>query len=82
MKTFISLEYTNCDDLFKLQGFVSTAKDKLEDKIQELLVTLDENRRLIRRQDKYIVDLQQKNDVSQTSIAMASEEALRKKKEK
>ena len=48
---------------------MSTAKGKLEVKIEDLLETLENNRRLIRRQDKIIVDLQQKNEVSQINIA-------------
>lgn len=41
-----------------MQTFVATAKDKLEFKIDDLLRTLEENKRIIRRQDKLIVDLQ------------------------
>ena len=37
---------------------------------------------MIRRQDKLIVDLQQKNDVSQTAIIQTSEDAMKKLKEK
>lgn len=37
------------EDITELSSFVSTAKGKLEVKIGELLGTLEENRRLIRR---------------------------------
>eukprot|EP00347_Sterkiella_histriomuscorum_P023494 403334433 len=70
------------EDIGELSCFVSTAKDKLEDKIDDLLRTLEDNRRLIRRQDKIIVDLQQKNEVSQINIAQAAEETQRKTHEK
>ena len=61
---------------------MATAKDKLEVKIEELKRTLDENRRIIRRQDKIIVDMQQKNEVLQISIAETAEQAQRKAQEK
>lgn len=70
------------EDITELSSFVSTAKGKLEVKIGELLGSLEENRRLIRRQDKIIVDLQQKNEVSQISIADAAEEAQKRGNEK
>ncbi|CDW87931.1 UNKNOWN [Stylonychia lemnae] len=70
------------EDIGDLSSFVSTAKAKLEDKIDDLLHTLEENKRMIRRQDKIIVDLQQKNEVSQLNIAETAEEAQRRGKEK
>jgi hypothetical protein len=44
-------------------------------KIDDLLRTLEENKRIVRRQDKLIVDLQQKNEVSQMNITETAEEA-------
>ena len=51
-------------------------------KIGDLLGVLEDNKKVIRRQDKMIVDLQQKNDVSQSSIAEAAEETQKRTKEK
>ena len=61
---------------------MATAKDKLDVKIGDLLGVLEDNKKVIRRQDKMIVDLQQKNDVSQSSIAEAAEETQKRTKEK
>lgn len=69
-------------DIQELGVYLGTAKDKLEVKIQELLKVLEENKRVIRKQDKYIVDLQQKNEISQTSIVDTNLEATNKDKEK
>ena len=69
-------------DINQLTHYLGTAKDKLEDDIQGLLKVLEENRRIIRKQDKHIVDLQQRNEVSQTSIVETNLEAARKAKEK
>ena len=43
---------------------------------------LEENKRVIRKQDKQIVDLQQRNEVSQSSIIESNYQASRKSKEK
>lgn len=69
-------------DIQKLTHYLGTAKDNLENDIQVLLGVLEENRRVIRKQDKHIVDLQQRNEVSQTSIVETNLEAARKGKEK
>lgn len=69
-------------DINQLTHYLGTAKDKLEEDIQGLLKILEENRRVIRKQDKHIVDLQQRNEVSQTSIVETNLEAARKDKEK
>ena len=69
-------------DINQLTHYLGTAKDKLEEDIQGLLNILEENRRIIRKQDKHIVDLQQRNEVSQTSIVETNLEAARKDKEK
>lgn len=45
-------------DINQLTHYLGTAKDKLEVDIQGLLKVLEENRRIIRKQDKHIVDLQ------------------------
>lgn len=45
------------EDIHELQSYLGTAKDKLEIKIQDLLKILEENKRIIRKQDKHIVDL-------------------------
>lgn len=76
-------EITGLDeDIRDLQSYLSTAKDKLEAKTQDLLKVLEENKRVIRRQDKQIVDLQQRNEVSQSSIIESNYQATRKSKEK
>ena len=69
-------------DINQLTHYLGTAKGKLEEDIQGLLKILEENRRIIRKQDKHIVDLQQRNEVSQTSIVETNLEAARKNKEK
>jgi chromosome segregation ATPase len=69
-------------DINQLTHYLGTAKGKLEDDIQGLLNILEENKRIIRKQDKHIVDLQQRNEVSQTSIVETNLEAARKDKEK
>ena len=69
-------------DINQLTHYLGTAKGKLEEDIQGLLKILEENRRIIRKQDKHIVDLQQRNEVSQTSIVETNLEAARKDKEK
>ena len=43
---------------------------------------LEENKRIIRKQDKHIVDMQQRNEISQSSIVEANLEASKKDKEK
>ena len=52
------------EDIIELQVYLGTAKDKLELKIEDMLKVLEDNKRVIRKQDKHIVDLQQKNEVS------------------
>ncbi len=69
-------------DIQELSHYLGTAKDKLEAKTQDLLKVLEENKRVIRKQDKHIVDMQQRNEVSQTSIVEANLEASKKDKEK
>ena len=69
-------------DIQELSHYLGTAKDKLEAKTQDLLKVLEENKRIIRKQDKHIVDMQQRNEISQTSIVEANLEATRKDKEK
>jgi hypothetical protein len=54
----------------------------LEAKTQDLLKILEENKRVIRKQDKHIVDMQQRNEISQTSIVEANLESSKKDKEK
>lgn len=61
---------------------MKTAKVKLGEKIDKLLGTLEENKRIVRRNDKLIVDLQQKNEVSQMTIATSREKAMKKLKQK
>lgn len=51
-------------------------------KIQDLLKILEENKRVIRKQDKHIVDLQQTNEISQTSIVDTNHETAKRGKEK
>ena len=70
------------EDIHELEAYLGTAKDKLEAKIEDLLGVLEENKRVIRKQDKHIVDLQQRNEISQTSIVEANIEASRRGKEK
>lgn len=69
-------------DINELQSYLATAKDKLDVKIHDLLKILEENKRVIRKQDKHIVDLQQRNEISQTSIVETNQEATKKEKEK
>ena len=70
------------EDIHDLEGYLGTAKDKLEMKIQDLLKILEENKRVIRQQDKHIVDLQQTNEISQTSIVDTNHETAKRGKEK
>jgi chromosome segregation ATPase len=51
-------------DIQELSHYLGTAKDRLEAKTQDLLKVLEENKRVIRKQDKHIVDMQQRNEVS------------------
>jgi chromosome segregation ATPase len=69
-------------DINELQLYLGTAKDKLDQKIQDMLKFMEENKRIIRKQDKHIVDLQQRNEISQSSILESNMEATRKAKEK
>lgn len=70
------------EDITELKGYLATAKDKLEVKIQDLLQVLEENKRVIRKQDKHIVDLQQRNEISQMSIVDTNQESTKRSKEK
>lgn len=70
------------EDISELKGYLATAKDKLEIKIQDLLQVLEENKRVIRKQDKHIVDLQQRNEISQMSIVDTNQESTKRSKEK
>jgi hypothetical protein len=45
-------------DIQEMSHYLATAKDKLEAKTQDLLKVLEENKRVIRKQDKQIVDMQ------------------------
>ena len=69
-------------DIQELSYYLGTAKDKLEAKTNDLLKVLEENKRIIRKQDKHIVDMQQRNEISQSSIVEANLEAGKKDKEK
>lgn len=55
-------------DIDELTDYISTAKENLDNKINDAVNDIEANNKVIRRQDKLIVDLQQKNEIAQSKI--------------
>lgn len=65
-----------------LRDFMGGVRATQEAKIVMYRSEIEQNAKLIRRQDKLIVDLQQKNEVSQNAVVVTQEEAMKKNKQK
>lgn len=64
-----------------LHEIQSKAVDTFEQKFENARRTIEENREIIKRQDKLIVDLQQKNEVCQIRITQTEEDIHKKNRE-
>ena len=63
-------EIANLDiEIKSLNDFLTNVTRQQNDKIEMYKQQIDENKKIIRRQDKMIVDLQQKNELSQNEVA-------------
>ena len=62
-------------ELESLRDFQANIKGNQEQKITLYTNEIAANSKVIRRQDKLIVDLQQKNEVSQNAISVTQEQA-------
>jgi hypothetical protein len=63
-------EITNLDiEIKSLNDFLTNVTRQQNDKIEMYKQQIEENKKIIRRQDKMIVDLQQKNELSQNEVA-------------
>jgi hypothetical protein len=64
-------EIANLDmEIRSLKDFLATVKDTQQEKISAYSQEIDHNKKVIRRQDKMIVDLQQRNEVSMQQVAV------------
>ena len=76
-------EITNLNmDLSSLGDFRSGMDARNQAKVDQALKMIEENKAVIKRQDKLIVDLQQKNEVCQITIAQTEEDALKRSGER
>ena len=62
------------EELNALNNFREQMQNKYNDKTEKAKKMIEENKAVIKRQDKLIVDLQQKNEVCQIGIAQTEEE--------
>ena len=64
-------EIQNLDiELRSLGDFLNSVRQTQGDKIMMYKQQIEENKKVIRRQDKLIVDLQQRNEMSQNAVAI------------
>ena len=76
-------EIINLDvELQSLRDFMSKVRQNQEDKIRMYTVEIEKNSKVILRTDKLIVDLQQKNEVSQNAVIITQKEAEKKNDQK
>ena len=61
--------------------WTDSVKDTQQEKISAYTSEIDRNKKVIRRQDKMIVDLQQRNEVSMQQVAVTQEEVQKKVKQ-
>ena len=68
-------EIANIDiEIKSLSDFLTNVTRQQNEKIELYKQQIDDNKKVIRRQDKMIVDLQQKNDLSQNEVANTQEQ--------
>ena len=68
-------ELTNLDiEIKSLNDFLINVTRQQNDKITMYKDQIEENKKIIRRQDKMIVDLQQKNELSQNEVATTQDQ--------
>jgi len=65
-------------EIRSLRDFMLNVKDNQESKIRMYSEEIAANSKVIRRQDKLIVDMQQKNEVSQNTIAVTQDQVEKK----
>ena len=76
-------EITNLNmDLSSLTDFRNGMDERSQKEVSRALQMIEENKAVIKRQDKLIVDLQQKNEVCQVTIAQTEEQVLKKHNER
>ena len=61
-------------EIKSLTDFLTNVTRQQNDKIDLYKQQIEDNKKVIRRQDKMIVDLQQKNDLSQNEVANTQEQ--------
>lgn len=67
-------EISNLDiELRSLTDFLNNVRQTQGDKIMMYKQQIEENKKVIRRQDKLIVDLQQRNELSQNAVAVTQD---------
>lgn len=72
-------EIVNLDiELQSLNDFLNSVRHNQLTKIQMYKEQIEENKKIIRRQDKLIVDLQQRNEMSQNAVAITQEQVGKK----
>ena len=69
-------------DLSSLTDFRNGMDARNQAKVDQALQMIEENKAIIKRQDKLIVDLQQKNEVCQITIAATEDDTLKKQNER
>ena len=70
------------EELKSLNDFRGNMHENNEIKTQKAGKMIEENKAVIKRQDKLIVDLQQKNEVCQIAIAQTEEDVQKRTREK
>lgn len=60
-------------EIKSLKDFLTNVTRQQDDKIEMYKQQIEDNKKVIRRQDKLIVDLQQKNEVSQNAVSVTQE---------
>ena len=69
-------------EIESLTDFMNTVEQKQQDKIALFKAEIEENAKVIRRSDKLLVDLQQKNEVTQNAVQVSQQKAAQKNREK
>jgi len=76
-------ELNNLDiELRSLNDFMNSVRQNQGDKILMYKQQIEENKIVIKRQDKLIVDLQQRNELSQNAVVVTQDQVAAQNKER
>jgi len=69
-------------ELKSLNDFMNSVRQNQGDKIIMYKQQIEDNKIVIKRQDKLIVDLQQRNELSQNAVVVTQDQVMAQNKEK